>query len=115
MHESTITSKLWNGDPAEFPNWIVKLNTELQRQGCSNIIITPGNVGHVALEIDPVAPMAMVPGFGGMVAADPRTLERFDDTCRRNRESNRKLQLTSSKGCGIMYNTLGLVAMHDNC
>ena len=67
MHESTITSKLWNGDPAEFPNWIVKLNAELQRQGCSNIIITPGNVGHVALEIDPA--MAMVPGFGGMVAA----------------------------------------------
>ena len=111
MHESTITSKLWNGDPSEFPNWIVKLNTELQRQGCSNIIITPGNVGHVALEIDPVAPMAMVPGFGGMVAADPRTLDRYDDTCRRNRESNRKLQLTSSKGCGIIYETLGTVAM----
>ena len=110
MHESTI-SKLWNGDPTEFPNWIVKITTELQRQGCSNIIITPGNVGHVALEIDPVAPMAMVPGFGGMVAADPRTLDRYDDTCRRNRESNRKLQLTSSKGCGIIYESLGTVAM----
>ena len=94
MHESTI-SKLWNGDATDFPNWLVRLNKELQRQECSFIINTPGSVGHVPLEIDPAAPMAMVPGFGGMVAVDPRVRERYEDTCRRNRESNRKLQSAS--------------------
>jgi hypothetical protein len=110
MHESTI-SKLWNGDATDFPNWLVRLNKELQRQECSFIINTPGSVGHVPLEIDPAAPMAMVPGFGGMVAVDPRVRERYEDTCRRNRESNRKLQSASSKGCGIIYDMLGEVAM----